>query len=33
VSFYRGLQVSIVRINGENTSTFSERYDITYKII
>jgi len=33
VSFYRGLQVSILRINGENTSTFSERYDITYKII
>jgi hypothetical protein len=33
VSYYRGLQVSILRINGENTSTFAERYDITYKII
>jgi len=33
ISFYRGLQVSILRVNGENTSTFSERYNITYKII
>ena len=33
VSFYNGLQVSILRINGENTSTFKERYDVTYKII
>lgn len=33
ISFYRGLQVSILRVNGENTSTFAQRYDITYKII
>lgn len=33
VSFYRGLQVSILRINGENTSTFNQRYNVTYKII
>jgi hypothetical protein len=33
VSYYRGLQVSILRINGENTSSFSDRYDVTYKII
>ena len=33
VSYYRGLQVSILRINGENTSTFKERYNVTYKII
>ena len=33
VSFYRGLQVSMLRINGDNTSTFADRYDITYKII
>jgi len=33
VSYYRGLQISILRINGDNNTTFNQRYDITYKII
>ena len=33
VSYYRGLQVSILRVNDENTSTFNQRYNVTYKII
>ena len=33
VSFYRGLQVSILRVNGDNNTTFAQRYDVTYKII
>ena len=33
VSFYRGIQVSMLRINGDNTTTFDQRYDVTYKII
>jgi hypothetical protein len=33
VSYYRGLQLSILRVNASNTSSFSERYDVTYKIL
>ena len=33
VSFYQGVQVSILRVNGENNTTFNERYDVSYKII
>ena len=33
VSYYRGVQISILRVDGTNTSTFSDRYDISYKII
>ena len=33
VSFFRGLQVSLLRINGDNNTTFKQRYDVTYKII
>jgi len=33
VSYYRGLQVSILRVNGDNNSSFSDRYNVTYKII
>jgi len=33
VSYYRGLQVTILRVDGTNTSTFADRYNITYKII
>jgi len=33
VSYYRGLQATILRIDGSNTSTFANRYSITYKII
>jgi len=33
VSFYRGLQVTILRINGDDNTTFAQRYDVKYKII
>ena len=33
VSYYRGIQVSILRVNASNTSSFADRYNITYKII
>ena len=33
VSFYRGVQVSLLRVNGDDNTTFNQRYDITYKII
>lgn len=33
VSYYRGIQVSILRINGNNDTSFGNRYDVTYKII
>jgi len=33
VSYYRGLQVSILRVNGSDNSSFNQRYDVTYKII
>ena len=33
VSYYRGIQLSILRVNGDDNSTFNQRYDITYKII
>jgi hypothetical protein len=33
VSYYRGIQLSILRVNNSNTSSFSERYDVTYKIL
>ena len=33
VSFYRGLQVSLLRVSADNTTSFSQRYDVTYKII
>lgn len=33
VSYYRGLQVSILRVNGDNNTSFADRYDVTYKII
>ena len=33
ISYYRGLEVSILRVNGDNSSTFAERYDVKYKII
>jgi len=33
VSYYRGVQVSILRVSADNTTTFNERYDVTYKII
>ena len=33
VSYYRGLQLSILRVNNSNTSSFNERYDVSYKIL
>jgi hypothetical protein len=33
VSYYRGLEISILRINGSDSSIFDQRYDVTYKII
>lgn len=33
VSYYRGLKVSILRVDGTDVSSFSDRYDITYKIL
>ena len=32
-SFYRGLEVSILRVSDDNSTTFSQRYNVTYKII
>lgn len=33
VSYYRGIQVSILRVDGDDDTSFNERYDVTYKII
>ncbi len=33
VSYYRGVQMSILRVEETNLSTFGERYEISYKII
>jgi len=33
VSYYRGIQVSILRVNGDDNTTFNQRYDVSYKII
>jgi hypothetical protein len=33
VSYYRGLQVSILRVDGSDDTSFNQRYDVTYKII
>jgi hypothetical protein len=33
VSYYRGVQVSILRVDESDSSTFNQRYDVTYKII
>jgi len=33
VSYYRGVEVSILRVDGTNTTSFSDRYKVTYKII
>jgi hypothetical protein len=33
VSFYRGIQISILRVSGDNNTTFNQRYDVSYKII
>lgn len=33
VSYYRGIQISILRVDESDSSTFEDRYDITYKII
>ena len=33
VSFYRGLQVSIMRVSDDDSTTFAQRYNVTYKII
>jgi hypothetical protein len=33
VSYYRGIQVSVLRIDASNTTTMAERYDVSYKII
>ena len=33
VSFYRGVQISILRVNGDDNTTFNQRYDLSYKII
>jgi hypothetical protein len=33
VSYYRGLQVSILRVDGSDSSSFNQRYDVSYKII
>jgi len=33
ISYYRGLQVTMLRVDGSNTSSFADRYNITYKII
>ena len=33
ISFYRGIQATILRINADNTTSFSERYSVSYKII
>ena len=33
VSYYRGLHVSILRVDADNTTTFDQRYNVTYKII
>lgn len=33
ISFYRGIQATILRVNADNTSTFAERYNVSYKII
>ena len=33
VSFYRGIQVTLLRVNGDNNSSFDQRYNVTYKII
>ena len=33
VSYYRGIQVSILRVDGNDNTPFNQRYDVTYKII
>jgi hypothetical protein len=33
VSYYKGIQISILRVDESNSSLFEDRYDITYKII
>ena len=33
VSYYRGVEVSILRVDGTNTTSFTDRYKISYKII
>jgi len=33
VSYYRGLQVSLLRVDGSDSSSFNQRYDVSYKII
>jgi len=33
VSYYRGVQVSILRVSADDTTTFEQRYNMTYKII
>ena len=33
VNYYRGVEVSILRVDGDDNSTFNKRYDVTYKII
>lgn len=33
VSYYRGIQISFLRVNEYNTSSFNDRYNVTYKII
>lgn len=33
VSYYRGIQISMLRVNQSNTSSFNDRYNVTYKII
>lgn len=33
VSYYKGLQISILRVNELDSSTFDDRYEIIYKII
>ena len=33
VSYYKGIQISILRVDESDSSTFSERYEVSYKII
>jgi len=33
VSFYNGIQVSLLRVSNDNSTTFAQRYNVTYKII
>jgi hypothetical protein len=33
VSYYRGVQVSLLRVSADDTTTFAQRYNVTYKII